>query len=357
MTNDIEVTDEIMTNYVTFLLSGHSIKDIDIRADTIKGYMRVVNAYYKMQGYNRPFDTKSKSDAARLLKEQEKFEQDPARRAALPDIVIAKMCDLAEASNPLGFRATAWDATGLGRFTGARQQEFAMDTRNVIKKYVLPNGVQVTRAYCVRNFHYRDANRAPVDFPLVTRDRIVEVGPQYDVQKNRRNGQIVWFRREPRHPKYCPVNISLNILWRATTLGQGPDDPIFVYQDDSGSNKYLTGSDMTEYFRFVTKLVIPSTSDEDLKLISTHSIRVTACVLLAEAGKEGWYIKIRLRWLSDCYEIYIRNTRRIADQHNEALDAANRKLDEVAVTLVNLPDYLEESGILDTVQYDIEDED
>lgn len=357
MTNDVEVTDEIMTNYMTFLLSGHSIKDIDIRADTIKGYMRVVNDYYKLQNHNKPFDIKSKSDAARLLKEQEKFEQDPARRAALPDIVIAKMCELAETSDPLGFRATAWDATGLGRFTGFRQQEFAMDSKNSIKQYVLPNGVQVTRAFCVRNFHFRDTAKAPVDFPLINRAQIEEVGPQYDVQKNRRNGQIIWFRREPRYPKYCPVAISLKVLWRAITLGQGPDDPIFVYQDDSGTNRYLTGGDMTEYFRFVTRLVIPSTSDEELKLISTHSIRVTACVLLAEAGKEGWYIKVRLRWLSDCYEIYIRNTRRIADQHNEALVAANQKLDEVAVTFVNLPDVIEESGLLDTELYVVEDED
>ena len=38
----------------------------------------------------------------------------------------------------------------------------------------------------------------------------------------------------------------------------------------------------------------------------TRLILSLACCLLAEAGKDGWYIKLRLRWVSDCYEVYIK---------------------------------------------------
>ena len=69
--------------------------------------------------------------------------------------------------------------------------------------------------------------------------------------------------------------------------------------------------------------VIPSA---DLMLISTHSIRVTACVLLHEAGMDGTYIKLRLRWKSDCFEIYLRNTTRITTQHNSALSYDNNDI-------------------------------
>jgi hypothetical protein len=356
LTDDVLVTDEIMTNYILFLLSGHSIKDIEIRASTIKNYLKVVNEYYRLKKLPAPFDHKSKSDAANLLREQEKFESDPARREPLPDQVIVKMYELAQ-EDPLSFRACTFEITGLGRYGGFRCQEFAMDDHHTIKTYLMPNGVEVTRAFCVRNIKFRGRGRSTIVYPLTNRDMIEEVGTEYDVQKNRCNGQTPWFHCERRHPQYCPVQLALKLVWRARTLGQKEDDPLCVYRHTNGENRYLTGTDVTKYYRFVYKLVMPNVSDEELKLISTHSLRVTACVLLAEAGKEGWYIKLRLRWLSDCYEIYIRNTTRMGIQHNDALEQVNKKLSEMAITQVNLPEVLEESGLFDAVMYDLEDED
>ena len=72
---------------------------------------------------------------------------------------------------------------------------------------------------------------------------------------------------------------------------------------------------------------------------------------------KGWYIKLRLRWLSDCFKVYIRNTKVITAQHIEALASANERLAEVAITPANLPTTLEESGILDDSLYKLEDED
>ena len=102
---------------------------------------------------------------------------------------------------------------------------------------------------------------------------------------------------------------------------------------------------MTRYYRFSVQLAMPKMSSEELKLISTHSLRVTACVLLAEAGKDGWYIKLRLRWLSDCFKIYLQNTKVITSQHRDALDKANTMLKGLASTTANLPRTLEQSGL------------
>ena len=134
-------------------------------------------------------------------------------------------------------------------------------------------------------------------------------------------------------------------------------DPLCVYQDKTGTKCYLTGQDVTQYFRSVVTSTTPNISHDELKLISCHSIRVKACVLLAEAGMKGWYIKLRLRWLSDCFEVYIRNTKIIVSQHIDALSISNKRLATVAIAPANLPPNIAESGILDNSFYVLEDDD
>ena len=74
-----------------------------------------------------------------------------------------------------------------------------------------------------------------------------------------------------------------------------PEDPLCVYKDKKGNMVYLTGNDMTRYYRFVMRLMRPSITEGGLTLILMHSLRVYACVLLHEARKDGPYIKLRLR--------------------------------------------------------------
>ena len=56
--------------------------------------------------------------------------------------------------------------------------------------------------------------------------------------------------------------------------------------------------------------------------------------------------------MSDCCEIYIRNKNRIEKLNNDALDDANKRMEELDITMVNLPDFFEESGAQATVGYD-----
>ena len=50
-----------------------------------------------------------------------------------------------------------------------------------------------------------------------------------------------------------------------------------------------------------------------------HSIRVTAANLLHRAKFSDSYIKNRLRWRSDTFLMYLRNTFYTADQHTNAV--------------------------------------
>jgi len=62
---------------------------------------------------------------------------------------------------------------------------------------------------------------------------------------------------------------------------------------------------------------------------------VFACVSLQEAGKDGPHIKLRICWLSNCFEIYLRNSDRITSLHNEALHYAYMRMQEMAISVSN----------------------
>ena len=102
---------------------------------------------------------------------------------------------------------------------------------------------------------------------------------------------------------------------------------------------------------------MPNISDVELKLISCHTIRVYACVLLSEAGKDGPYTKLRLRWLSNCPEIYLRNTDNIACQHVDALDDVHTLMAALSISATNLNGLVHVSGKINLIMNDLEDED
>ena len=60
--------------------------------------------------------------------------------------------------------------------------------------------------------------------------------------------------------------------------------------------------------------------------------------MLQEAGKDPCYIKLRLRWLSDCFQMYLRNTQRVCVQRNSTLrDVNDMILDALALSKTNIP--------------------
>ena len=362
LTNDREKTDEIMGRYVSFLLDGYTLNNIPIAVDTILGYMRAVNEYYKKHRFNPPFDKKDETDAARLLVEQKKYEDKPDKREPLHDKVIIKMMEMAEGGDPYGFRRAIWLWTGLGRFGGFRRQEFAMEKKYEIQVYVKPDDTRVVRAFTLQNFIFFDEDERILRTKLAVKKREIaqQLGTEYDIQKNRMNGEIITFNREPVCPGLCPVILGLDIVEMAMELGStNPEDPLCIFRTESGDVCYLTGDMITKYYCFVTKLVFPTISEAELKLISTHSLRVKAACLLQQAGKDSVYIKLRLQWLSDCFERYLRNTHTICAQHNAALRVGSEMiLAAVALSRANLPQHAVYKAVTaDTFVYELEDED
>ena len=174
MTNDTNVTNEIMGRYTAFLLQGFSILGKKIEVNTIEGYLRTVNKYYRRKKCQEPWVPKDDSDASRLIETQRKFQEAAARREPLTDAMCVRMCELAkDEADPLGFRATAWNYTAVGRYGGFRAQEFCMDSKYKIRYYVMPDKTYIVRAFTVKNFIFYDNMGYVMDKPLTEQQRVM----------------------------------------------------------------------------------------------------------------------------------------------------------------------------------------
>ena len=60
------------------------------------------------------------------------------------------------------------------------------------------------------------------------------------------------------------------------------------------------------------------TKKEELQRFTSHSIRVGACVLLHSQNISTEDIKFRLRWRSNSFKMYLRNTIPLAEMHKNA---------------------------------------
>jgi hypothetical protein len=113
------------------------------------------------------------------------------------------------------------------------------------------------------------------------------------------------------------------MVMRASHLGQPDDMPVACYRTKKAPLLYTTSSRIATLLREAVKKVQPSTSADDLKKYSAHSLRVWACVLLDKAGMSPSFIQKRLRWLGDLFKMYLHDTKAIQDKHLAALQSAS----------------------------------
>ena len=102
------------------------------------------------------------------------------------------------------------------------------------------------------------------------------------------------------------------------------DTPLVVFIKAEGTLKYLSSAKVTTIIRKAVKNVYPDISKEELMKYLTRSIRIWACVSLDEANKSPGFIKERFRWMGEPYCVYLRDTKKINEQHNLALEESSQ---------------------------------
>jgi hypothetical protein len=253
-----------------------------------------------------------------------KYEVVPKRKEMISDSMFHYIENLASRASEDSLVRSIADWIALGCYTGFRKSEWCSDHHESFDTIDDPNWGDRQPAVPVIAQDFR--------FSTATGRRVhnVDSMPDNDItfttlcfrkQKNNDNGQTLTYRRREDSSWMCPTQASLNIVRRAKRLGTPSYCPAAVYLDPStGKRRQITAAQFAIFLRHVAHKVfdIP-TGHKDLLAWSCHSIRVTAANLLHRARFSDSYIKNRLRWRSDTFLMYLRNTFYTADQHTKAI--------------------------------------
>ena len=91
-------------------------------------------------------------------------------------------------------------------------------------------------------------------------------------------------------------------------------EPIAVFKNDCGNVRYITDTIVNDLLQDAASATSNLKRDHpEIKLWSTHSIRVTPANLLYRQQLSDQYITTRLRWISNAFLVYLRNAIHAAD--------------------------------------------
>lgn len=188
------------------------------------------------------------------------------------------------------------------------------------------------KAFILSDFTFYSTSQARIYNPIESDISIIDyVDIRWRFQKNRDNGQVIPFKRDNDHPSVCPVLAAFRIHLRAKRLKSPISSPIAIYASSKAKHqrRYITASQVRDYLQQAARVVFNLHKKEDLRKWTTHSIRVTAANILHRAGMSDSYIQTRLRWKSQTFLMYLRNSFYSAQQHNSAMEISNRNLPQL----------------------------
>ena len=312
--------------YLLSLQQGHTLEDKLIRTDCQRAYLRAAASWAVEAGLPSPVYSDSHQFPApkapllpqlqKLIDNQKNWQGPKDRKEPLTPAMVIEMATLVASMSPDSDFAAMYDWSALGLSTGHRRVEYAQEKRSkfqVIHVQTEDNPVPTKQPYAFMegDFQFLDEFRRPLrgtDRAFAAYVRI-----RWRTQKNRVNGETKMFARA-RDSRLCPVRAALRIQLRFERL-QPPSRVLGV--SDKG---FLTASAITKFIRLTAARVLgPTATKEVLALYTPHSIRIGACVLLHEHGHSAIFIKNRLRWKSDTFMDYLRDTASLARKHAASL--------------------------------------
>ena len=96
--------------------------------------------------------------------------------------------------------------------------------------------------------------------------------------------------------------------------------PLAIFLSNNNTIFYCNDAHVESHLKTLASECYKITNQHDLARFTCHFFPVRACMLLHEANESPNFIKFRLHWKSDSYLMYLRNTPRLASQHNHAID-------------------------------------
>ena len=329
---DVPQKNFIMACYTVSLTSNETIYCRTIKSSTVNLY--VTDAAKLAIFNNKPDPTKNvlnqrSNYIANVINEHKRWESMPNRREPLTYSMVDHLFNITH--TPLmkpqndTLPASVLDWFILGMQTGMRKSEWCQD-RYLLKKkqQVILNRDGSPSAFILDDFTFQGPRGQRIDNSrnaTISNAKFVQI--RWRFQKNGNNGETLTYMANDAFPHRCPVRAALRIRERAIRLQVPPALPIAVFRNDNGFSQYIDDFHVIQIMQFLAKTVYNITDPDDLARFTCHSIRVGACVLLHETGQTPDFIKARLRWCSDAYQMYLRNTPKLAMLHNQAVNESD----------------------------------
>ena len=306
-----------MACYAAHLAMGGTLLCKSIRSATIRKYLSAAAKYFTNNRRPDPSHSANGQQYSLLrsiLLEQERWESMPRRREPLTWPMVDHLRSLPSCKCDWdGLDAAMADWCVLGMFGGFRLSEWAQPTNEVDKRLGYKLNVDHTAtAFIASDVSFHDQSHCLIKWhPEIDPALLASVTLTWRFQKNKVNQAKRSFgARED--VVYCPVRAIHRILLRAHRLQLAPHLPLAIFRLRNRT-QFITDKHIDASLRSCATQVYKLDNPDDIKRFSSHSIRVGACVYMHECGKDAVFIQFRLRWESDTWKMYLRNTHVIAN--------------------------------------------
>ena len=329
---DIQARNYLLACYAVALIRGETIKRRNIRHGTIKNYLKEACNLHHNRNLPSPYQA-PKDYINIVLKAVKKYEDQVDRRDMIYDEMTHHLEKVRSTQHEDSLNSALIDWIYLGRFCGYRSIEWCQQKQQEVHHIDHPNWKGPTAyAFIMEDFLFFDAAKCPLKTTAeLTLADICYVRIRYRKQKNNNNGELIPYYKDVDNPEFCPVHAALRIVHRAFRLKVPAEIPLGVFQSKKGIYKgkrcYITAKLTAIFLRSVAQEVFKlRPTDPSLSHWSAHSIRVTAANPLHRQGFADTYIQMRLRWKSDSFLGYLRNTMYTAAAHTKALNIPENNL-------------------------------
>jgi len=225
--------------------------------------------------------------------------------------MVAHQQSIAMQSSSTSLDAALSDWFTLGVYAGFRLSEWAQPSNLKRFQKFQPNVDGSSKAFISSDFTFDDEG---THFTI-----------RWRFQKNGQNGEKVTFASAS-DPSKCPLLAAKRIIARAQSVGLEAHLPLGCYVDKAGATRFITDEHIVMALRRAAMAAHRITCPSVLATWCSHSIRVGACVLFHATGASSIDIQRRLRWRSDAFMMYLRNTIALADHHTAALSNLNTRI-------------------------------
>jgi hypothetical protein len=319
----------------------------DISDDTIRLYLGAANAHLRFSyQLNAPVFTQGNGSLpsdrldpylTEILASRRNWKRPAPKKEAISSPMLDAMLDMAsEACRQahdgwLSRDAVLYDFIVLGIFTCSRLAEYGQSNLKPGSKAdgwnVIPGNPDVPRewhgqpiAFLASDFKFYSSAKILLTHSEVCADphRAAYVSVRFRYDKSKFNFIYRQFRRL-QESHLCPVAATVRIVRRALfgKLLDHRSKPLGMFRGKNGQRYTIRGHHVAKFLKEACTRAHPDPNHYmrlHIDQLMSHCIRVTAAVLLSNAGVSIDDIAFRLRWNSDAVKLYIRDNDRLVDE-------------------------------------------